>query len=320
MNMHLENLKNKLDIITQCIEDKNDVIFLDTPLYYNVGDILIYEGTMRYFKDKGVAIKKDIPKEFFDPERLSIYITNKTTIILQGGGNFGDIYPAHQMLREAVIKYFPNNRIIQLPQTMFFSKQENVVNAISVFKQHTNIVMFARDMPTLKIFQQLTDKAYLMPDMAHYLYGNLPLAKSTTRDVLLFIRKDVEAASDQNQLINAEGCYVDWADLVTKKDKIILKVVRKVKSLSTKLDIEIFDKIATFIWRSNSTYLASKFAKFFSSYKKVVTSRLHGHILSCIVETPSELIDNNYGKNTAYYDTWTKPLTFTSKLKVPDVD
>lgn len=53
----------------------------------------------------------------------------------------------------------------------------------------------------------------------------------------------------------------------------------------------------------------------FSSHEKVITLCLHGHTLSCLVYTPSSILhppssilDNSYGKSTAYYELWKKHL------------
>jgi pyruvyl transferase EpsO len=37
----------------------------------------------------------------------------------------------------------------------------------------------------------------------------------------------------------------------------------------------------------------------------VVTERLHGHILCMLAGIPHVLIDNNYGKNSTFFRTWT---------------
>ena len=66
------------------------------------------------------------------------------------------------------------------------------------------------------------------------------------------------------------------------------------------------------IWYKHAYSLVFKMSKVFSSYESIVTSRLHGHILSCLVDVPSSIINNSYGKNTEYYKVWTKDLEITS--------
>ncbi|MNW60467.1 putative pyruvyl transferase EpsO [compost metagenome] len=58
-------------------------------------------------------------------------------------------------------------------------------------------------------------------------------------------------------------------------------------------------------WYLYTDYLISKAVKLFGSYRLIHTSRLHGHILSCLMDKQNILIDNSYGKNSSYYYTWT---------------
>ena len=38
----------------------------------------------------------------------------------------------------------------------------------------------------------------------------------------------------------------------------------------------------------------------------MVTDRLHGHILSLLLDLPNALVDNSYGKVRNFVDLWTK--------------
>ncbi|MNP69123.1 putative pyruvyl transferase EpsO [compost metagenome] len=69
------------------------------------------------------------------------------------------------------------------------------------------------------------------------------------------------------------------------------------------------------IWAKYTDYLVNKAVKRFGSYRSVQTSRLHGHILSCLMDKPNTLLDNSYGKNSSYYQTWTSGIK-TASLSV----
>lgn len=306
-------LKAKLLKILDFIEDKNDVVFVDYPLHHNVGDLLIMMGTIKFFKNNLINVKSHLSVHNTNIKSLSKQITSKTTILCHGGGNFGDIYPIHQNLREQLIESFPNNKIIILPQTSFFNSIENQQKSQKLFNKHNNVVMFARDKKTHELFKQFTDKAYLMPDMAHELYGTLPKSK-VKQGTLYFLRNDIEKTplpSTLQQEIQNQDCF-DWGDLLTKHDSIIVYSVAKLIKLNANLNSNVLDEVIFKIWESHARTLASKMSKKFSSYERVITSRLHGHILSCLVDTPSVIIDNSYGKNTAYYALWTQDLEITS--------
>ena len=115
MNQLLIDLKNKLNPIVELIKDKNDVFYFDYPLHLNVGDLLIYHGTEQFFKDHHINVTLKRCEYDLDLEEVKAKITPNTTILLHGGGNFGDLYPQHQKIREEIVTNFPNNRIIVLP-------------------------------------------------------------------------------------------------------------------------------------------------------------------------------------------------------------
>lgn len=43
---------------------------------------------------------------------------------------------------------------------------------------------------------------------------------------------------------------------------------------------------------------------FVNSYNYIYTTRLHIAILATLLEKPCTFIDNNYGKNSGFYQTW----------------
>ncbi|MBD4920351.1 polysaccharide pyruvyl transferase, partial [Xanthomonas citri pv. citri] len=81
----------------------------------------------------------------FDVKEAKKFVTPNSTILCHGGGNFGDIYPSIQKMREDLVKAFPNNRIILLPQTAHFSSQEAMQKSASIFAAHKDCHLFARD-------------------------------------------------------------------------------------------------------------------------------------------------------------------------------
>lgn len=303
-------LKAKLLKILDFIEDKNDVVFVDYPIYHNVGDLLIMLGTLDFFKNNDINVRLHLSALNLN---LNKAISSKTTIICQGGGNFGDLYHTHQNVRERLVRSFPNNKIIILPQTAFFNSIENQQKSQKLFNKHDNVVMFARDKQTHELFKQFTNKAYLMPDMAHELYGTLPKSK-VKEGTLYFLRNDIEKtplpSSLQQEIRNQDR--FDWNDLLTKNDHVAAYTAAKLIKINSKLKSNILDEIIFKAWEAHARTLASRMAKKFSSYERIITSRLHGHILSCLIDVPSVVIDNNYGKNSAYYNLWTKELGTTS--------
>ena len=227
MNQQLIDLKNKLAPIADLIKDKNDVFYLDYPLHLNVGDLLIYHGTEQFFTDHHIHVALKRSEFDMDIEELKQKITPNTTILLHGGGNFGDLYPQHQNLRETIIRTFPNNRVIVLPQTLFYKNQETLEKSAALFMQHQDCHLLARDERTANAFRQFSPNVHLSPDMAHELYGTLPTKETQTGQSLYFLRKDIEASDIEKNITSKlpAGSHIkDWDDILSGQDDFVLAV------------------------------------------------------------------------------------------------
>src|SRR5690606_2166971 len=253
------DLKLYLNKINDLIIEKDNAIFLDYPLYFNIGDLLIMHGTIQFFKENNINIKKYLCKENFSISKLRKVINNKTTIFLQGGGNFGDLYTEHQSLREAVIKNFPNNRIIMLPQSVHFEKNENLDKSKEIFSQHKNLYLLARDTVSLNILLKFSEKSLLMPDMAHYLYDELPKITKIKNKKLFFLRKDKESTDLQKELINTQNIQsIDWDDLITQHDIKVQKNIKKRIKYFDFLEISTLDRNIYNLWERKSLELIKR--------------------------------------------------------------
>jgi len=306
----MENIKTKLKPILDSIIDKDDVVYMDYPVYHNVGDLLIYAGALKLFEDNDVKVRLKRSVIDFSVEELRKKIGANTTIVCQGGGNFGDLYAAHQKLREDLVNFFPDNRIVILPQTLFFSSNESLSKTISVFRQHENVIIFSRDKRSYEIFKEMTKSVFMAPDTAHYLYGTFDLGKTVNEfSVLNFIRTDKEQLISQTPTAPLlEGETMDWQDLIRHKDKAIRSFIRLTLKIGLATRSSRIKEIGSSLWRIHAFSLVKKSALFFSTYEKIVSSRMHGHILACLVDKENYVIDNVYGKNSGYYDAWTKEV------------
>ena len=311
MSKNMFDLKDKLNTILDFIDNKENVVFLDYPLHHNVGDMLIFLGTVKFFEDNDIKIKKFYSAHDYNLQSLMKVIDDNTTIIFHGGGNFGDLYPIHQDFREFVINNFYKNKILILPQTAFFENKENINRSRLIYKKHKNIVMFARDKQTHDLFKSFSDISFLIPDMAHALYGTFQ-KESVKKGTLYFLRQDIEKSGSQEQFQNIQS--YDWMDLISKYDIKVISFIMKMAKLNRVLKLEILNNLNFFLWNRQINIIGGKAALIFSEYDQIITSRLHGHILSCLLDVPSLVVDNSYGKNKAYYEEWTKDLDNTHFL------
>ncbi|HHS9855085.1 TPA: polysaccharide pyruvyl transferase family protein [Klebsiella quasipneumoniae subsp. quasipneumoniae] len=315
--MHQNNLKNKLNEILPFIKDKNEVIFLDYPVYLNVGDLLIYHGTENFFKENNINIKLRRSNARYSVREIKKYITPNTVILMQGGGNFGDLYPEFQRFRQDVVSSFPDTRIIILPQTAFFENEHELNKSVKAFGAHKDLIIFSRDTRSLSIFKKFTSQTFLMPDMAHSLWGTLPKSHKS-KGTLYLIRNDKEINKVQRRLLeqkNGNDEYVDWEDILTSRDLLMRKLCRKLDGIGGVANLSVLKNISNALWYNYTYKMVQRYALYFTSHDKVVTSRMHGHIFSCLLSLPNDVIDNAYGKNSGYFKEWTFDIDGTKLLE-----
>ena len=320
MDKILISLKQELGKIVELI-NKEDAFYFDYPMHLNVGDLLIYAGTEAFFKEYNINIRLRRCLQTFDINEVKKNITKNTTIICHGGGNLGDLYPLLQKLREELVINFPNNRIILLPQTGYFSNQDEMKKSAAIFSAHKDCHLFARDLPTLELLKNFSDKVILCPDMAHQLYGEFPLknkVESSEKNKLYFLRKDIEASQLEKNIestLPTSAVVKDWDDIVTSNDIMYARIYSKLARISNISHLSIFKDKINDLWYKHTLNIIERARNEFMKYDLVVTSRLHGHIFSCLLGIPNQVCDNSYGKNLGYYNQWTKDIDYAEKYQ-----
>ena len=302
------DLKNALSPILGLIPRGAPVAYIDYPVHQNVGDLLIMLGTEQFFRDHALSIVyrasiKDfhaLPAKWRRPE---------TVILCHGGGNLGDIYPPHQSLRERLIAKYPNNRIIILPQTIHFADPKHLAKSAESMRRHCDLHIFTRDEISYRLARDngFSKNIYLSPDMAHQLWPryameNVPVSQGKT---LFLIRTDLEKSAVPTALVDEQANFVDWSNLLKPIDPVIIKFF----TLSLRLNGYLGNVLPLRrMWFSYANMLVRRAIALYQPHEKVCTSRLHGHILACLMAKPSRLLDNSYGKNSAYFRAWTQRI------------
>ena len=276
------------------------VHLLDIPVYGNVGDLLILKGTEKFLRDNKVNVVQVASIYNFSDK-----INADDVLVFQGGGNFGDLYPLHQMHRESLIAKYRNNRVIVLPQSIFFESQIAFDKCASALRLHSDLHLLVRDEDSLKSASQMTEHYYLMPDMAHQLYSPKVKPESSGKH-LLFQRLDKESSvGEVKQIWHTK---TDW-DLLIANELKTIDLFRRLLRKSAKLKM---DWLVMRIWLAYKNMLISKAEKLFLKHDFIITDRLHGHIFASLLNTPNCVIDNSYGKNLNYVKAWTQPSPLVS--------
>lgn len=277
----------------------NDYIFIDLPYYSNIGDTLIWRGTEDILKNIPHKCLLRASYQTFQFPELSADVV----ILMMGGGNWGDLYEPHNVLRRNVLQCYPNNRIIILPQTIYYDGARNARNDAKAFRKHKKLTICARDKYSyrfLKLFGFGND-IRLVPDMAFCINVEelMQYSKPSLGRDLLFKRKDKEKTDTHIiKQISADYDISDWP-LYEEDDPTLAYLFDLIKQKKWKEA----DDYAINVYMPNRVKVG---VELISQYNRVISNRLHGSILSILLGKEVFILDNSYGKNSQYYNTWLK--------------
>ncbi len=329
---------------------------LNYPNYGNIGDHLIGLGTIIHLTEVvGTRIAYCASIDSFDRAEMDRKIGEGTPILMQGGGNFGDIWYEHQKFREDIIRRYPKNPIVILPQTIYFTNEGCLKEARKAFRDHPNLTIFCRDTTSFEFAQQqfgqhhlhlCTDMAFALADMP-----GLSPSPPSTGATMYMRRKDKELNQGITpELLGTNLVIEDWESYNYRwmlDDVVEAAVKRKffvdfgrpqsvaVRGLATLIRegwqrglSRPQERAARRQWLKDHPYralfqqhdhphlyelslsLIHSGMYQFAQYPRVVTSRLHGHILSLLMGIPHIFLPNSYHKNTKFYENWTHIAPF----------
>ncbi len=288
--------------------------FIGFPNQRNAGDSALWVGGLRLLDSIGVKVVYTCCHRSYSPHDL-VGRLPEGPIVISGGGNLGDMYMDEENLRRAVLRDFPSRRIVQLPQTVHFRSLDEAMRIAPLYAGHSSLRLMVRENESRKwLKRRWSLPSILAPDAALGLNG---IKKSCSPDTYVFclLRSDAEGRSELRKDAALAGFDVeDWID----RDSRIGMFENQTAGLELQYD-RLVDKLSRGRglqrkWAlSRASLLRSRLAerrlkrgcRILSRGRVVITDRLHGHILSLGMGIPNVLIDNNYGKNRAVYESWT---------------
>jgi len=294
----------------------SDYMLLDLPYFSNIGDSMIWESTLDLLKD---VKYKCVYSASSDTYQKKNNISTDTIILFMGGGNFGDIWTRHQDFRYRVMADYPENPIIQLPQSIFFDNLENIKKDSETFSKHKGpITICTRDERSYEITKKCYPfvKSVLLPDLVLSLNVNKYDFKLTNDKVNLFMKRH-DCETNLNARFDSIPCDVDVRDWPTMEKlnfnfKIYyvlhecMKKLHTPKSIQNKFTDIVYSRILRHTYIKEGIHLLAQ-------YQNIYTTRLHGAILGWLLGKNVYIIDNSYGKCSGVYDLW---LNDQNKIKV----
>jgi exopolysaccharide biosynthesis predicted pyruvyltransferase EpsI len=290
------------DVIGKIISSGTEYALLDFPDYSNVGDSAIWLGEIKLLSQLTGNMPSYVSTvEMFDADEL-LHAVPFGPILINGGGNFGDIWCNHQAFREAILEKFKDRLVMQMPQSIKFYKESAVTRCASVIAAHPNFKLLVRDQQSLEFAQRhFACPTELVPDVATAL-GALTRPIAPSHDIFMLLRTDSERASyDHSSLDLANAVSTDWLEEPAHFRKTSYRVAR-IKSL-LKGDWSPQQKRLA-LYQQLATGRLNRGLRMLSSGQHVITDRLHAHILSTLLDIPHVALDNNYGKVSGYIKTW----------------
>ncbi len=324
----MQRLSAALDEIGVPIPPGTEIAYLDYPVHFNVGDQLINLGAEAFFAR--MRYRVSIRLSLFDlcqvdwaaPQRTILKETARrklteldpaAVLVLHGGGNFGDIYPEFQVMRERVIEAFPDRRIVVLPQSLHFSSPAQERISLTRLLAHGDLHVCVRDAESRAALRRYSpDAGILLPDMAHALWNTAgwDASPGTGPGTLILSRTDTESAGPVNA--GAGATRVDWPDLVQVVDQLAFRALRK--TMAANLDGSY--RLPAAAWYQLRDRLVRRAVRLFSAQGQIVTDRLHGMILSALLARPVRYADNSYGKLSRYANAWLASSPLVGRLGV----
>ncbi|MBB4571988.1 MULTISPECIES: polysaccharide pyruvyl transferase family protein [Rhizobium] len=278
--------------------------FMEFPNYGNVGDTAIWLGALELLKEATGQFPSYLATNREYHRKALEDALPEGPIVLQGGGNFGDIHGWAQQFRERVIAENTGRRIIQMPQSIKYLDLSAAGRTAKILSRHPDFHMLVRDNNSLEFAKQhLGVSAKLAPDCA---FGLGPLTRRTRiqHDVVSLLRHDEEMVQhdlSEHRRLNGPD-PVDW---ITDPEGFEARSFRygKVKSLFEGKFNWPARKLA--IYRHQASSRLERGLRILSTGKYVLTDRLHAHILTTLLGIPHVCLDNNYGKIHSYIDAFT---------------
>ena len=286
------------------LDGADDVALLDFPNHVNIGDAAIWAGELAALRALGVRVAYACDQRSYDPGHLRAALGPRTVILLHGGGNFGDLYPRHQRLRERVLADFPDRRTIQLPQSVAHAGAGTAERLRGLAARHRDLHVLARDRPTQAWFaRQAGVEATLCPDSALAL-GSLD--PGVPRSGILWLARTDPEALPTDAEPPAGVRRGDWphAGPIWDARRLASRLASAATSAAPAPGRRLWP-VATRLFPRLAAERLRTGAAFVGSARVVVTDRLHAHIVSLLCGVPSVLYDNSTGKVRACYDLWT---------------
>jgi pyruvyl transferase EpsO len=260
----------------------------DFPDYANIGDAAIAEGQFRFWEEAGIRVRSvssfhTMPPRIYD---------SMDPVFINGGGNFGGLYPDHSKHRHTLAERLPaSTLLIQGPQSLHWRSDADRDEFRRRMAVRPALRIAVRDTESFDALKDDVEQLFLSPDAVHNL-GRIEAPEPTAAEVRL-IRRDPEATGDL-------GSGVDWP-----KDVPLIRasawLTHRTKEFPA---LRSVIPTSPSVWSGRSAHRLQRGVEILSRGETVVTDRLHAMLIGLQIGRRVVVKDNSIGKLRKYYDTW----------------
>ena len=300
------------EVLDRLLPPGTSVAHVGFPDHWNAGDPAIWLGEEALLAERGCRIVYQCSLRNYEKAAMR-RLARDATIIICGGGNLGDLWPNHQLFRERILQDFPENPVLQMPQSVFFEEAPALERFQAVCAAHRNFHLLLRDRKSLSDAQRLFNaQSTLCPDSSCGL-GVLTRESAPISNIMALMRADKEGDPRANIIPDFDVLRADWIEFSAHDDGLrqaAEALGTRMASLHRELPIRrdsLDDTVAEIraLGHELSWLRLRRGLRFLGRGRVLVTDRLHGHLLALALRIPHVLIDNANHKLRALFDTWT---------------
>ena len=296
------------------------VALINFPNHGNPGDPAIWLGTKSLLRALRIKVVYQAAWWNLDLAQLRAALPPGGRVLLNGGGNFGDLYLGQQQQRERVLRELQDITLVQMPESIFFTERENLERVRDLIAAHGDFHLMVRETRSFDIAtRDLGVSPTLSPDHALAL-GPRKRRASPVSDILWVSwmpgAKEYRAESAPPEDAPAIT-HLDWLDGAEKAGEGASWRTRRAFAFNSQsftehnqgiaLDASLRPKLARTYDPMARRWVDRGF-DILGSARVVVTNKLHAHVFCALTGQPHVVLDNSYGKVLGVVDAWTRDL------------
>ncbi len=277
------------------------VALLQFPYDFNVGNHMMWAVAVDYLKKRGAHIAYAAHGGNFDVKAMARAIGDGVVLFL-GGVTISRLWPRHAEVKRIVAAACPRNRLISLPSTMLFIDDDDQRQASTIFGDHADVVLMARDpvsgQSAREVFSDrvqvvtIHDSTFLLAPQARL--------RPPLHNIIWLARDDMEG-SDAKPPSDVD--VFDWThdEREGRRQMFSGRLYSRVRKFVPILDSVTNPKI-TACYDRFSRYVLARGNQRLDTGKVLVTDRMHPHMLAAMRAQPTVVLPDRFGKNRAVYE------------------